>query len=353
MTDKNMRGNPNPNPNPETQSSNPSTSTTPSTPSQQPPQPSLASRIQSSAAGLAKSAFQPSTDTASTLASSTSSKPAGPSSNPLHAARDLSTPSTATAHGGPSAAPQTFREPTQGGIALPALTEDEFQEHADNKLLQATTLAQTDQPLHSDLQTQTGPWKGKARQDPTQLQFETAWQREAPTQTQPSLDPTDGAAVIALLSDATFDPNFEDPTAVPDTELDIAAAPAPLSASEREALDSFRKGLGMVEESATPRLTHASLVPDIDTFLSQEGYGAGTATGTAPTILRDDVLMRLAGASDWVGVQERYHDEVWGFLQPVLEAAREEIEGKGEGIGENEDGPAVRRLKMILMHMKG
>lgn len=72
--------------------------------------------------------------------------------------------------------------------------------------------------------------------------------------------------------------------------------------------------------------------------------------------LRDEVLGQLPGAGDWIGVQERYHDEVWGFLEPVLEAARVEIErgreGGGDGSG-NGEGPAVRRLRMILGHMGG
>jgi len=64
--------------------------------------------------------------------------------------------------------------------------------------------------------------------------------------------------------------------------------------------------------------------------------------------LRDEVLGSLPGARDWVCVQERYHDEVWGFLEPVLEAARTEMEGQERG---SREGPAVRRLRMILGHM--
>lgn len=140
---------------------------------------------------------------------------------------------------------------------------------------------------------------------------------------------------------------------MPDTEVDIAAAPGPLSAAEREALDSFRKGMGLdgEDKGRVGRLTGASLVPDIDVFLSQ-GLGGNVST-SASTSLRDAVLTNLPGAGDWIGVQDRYHDEVWGFLQPVLEDARAEIEEKGEGLGPAEDGPAVRRLRMILMHMKG
>jgi hypothetical protein len=389
-----MRGNPTPNPNP---NSNPQTSSSSSnnhprsnsTPNNPPTTPSLATRIQSSAAGLARSAFQPgSTDTAQTLANSTSSKPAAPSSSSslstthLQTARDLSAPAHSASHG-PSSGPQTFREDgdaATGSFALPPLTEEEFQRGTayDDKsgLLQTDTTThttrtnETEPYTHHDLQTTTGPWKGKARaQDPTQLQFETAWQRQHaynPQQSEQHLDTADGSAVVDLLSDSTFDPNFEDPVTVNDIELDISAAPAPLSAAEVEALDSFRRGLGLgpdgqsVEDGRPARITATSLVPDIDTFLSQEGAGfgiEGTGTATGPTSLRDDVLNRLPGAGDWVGVHERYHDEVWGFLEPVLEAARAEIEEEEqqgqEGIGGGVDGPAVRRLKMILVHMKG
>ncbi|CAI7590691.1 unnamed protein product [Penicillium glandicola] len=359
--------------NNQTQSSNapapsPSTSNTPSTPAP----PSLATRIQTSATALAKTAFNPSPDIANTLATSTASKPAGPSSLPnTQTSRDLSAQNTTPQHGGPSSgswfAAQAFREQDtsiQGGFALPALTEEEFHrgntyeydgiaDNTEKDLLHTTT--HQPQSHHETLQTPSSAWKGKARaHDPTQLQFETVWQRQSYNPATTTLtSTTDGAAV--------FDPNFEDPTTVPDTEIDFAAAPGPLSAGEREALDSFRKGLGLElnggkREGDGGRLTGASLVPDIDVFLSQGvGIGEGNAIGSTSTSLRDAVLMNLPGAGDWVGVQERYHDEVWGFLQPVLEEARAEIEEKGvgeEGLA-GEDGPAVRRLKMILMHMKG
>jgi hypothetical protein len=70
--------------------------------------------------------------------------------------------------------------------------------------------------------------------------------------------------------------------------------------------------------------------------------------------LRDSVLEYLPGAEDWVTVHERYHDDVWGYLRPALEAAKAEIEERGLEIqeGDENDGPAVRRLKMILKHMR-
>ncbi|KAJ5555703.1 hypothetical protein N7461_004173 [Penicillium sp. DV-2018c] len=397
MSEENMRGNPTPNPSSNQQSSNSSSnsnsnsnnqtqpsSSSPST--KTPTTPSLATRIQSSAAGLARSAFQPgSADTAQTLANSTTSKPGAPSSSSssslstthLQTARDLSAP--AQAHSA-SSGPQTFRDngdTATSSIALPPMTEEEFQR--GSLYSEESNLAQT-KPVSStstneaepyNLQTTTGPWKGKARApDPAQLQFETVWQRSHasdPQSDQHVNNTTDGSAVADLLSDPMFDPNFEDPVTVNDTELDISAAPPPLSAAELEALDSFRRGVGLGLDSGgqsiedgngrPARMTTTSLVPDIDTFLSQEGAGVGfegTGTGTGTTSLRDDVLNRLPGAGDWVGVHERYHDEVWGFLEPVLEAAKKEIEEtETETRGEGLDGPAVRRLKMILEHMKG
>lgn len=73
--------------------------------------------------------------------------------------------------------------------------------------------------------------------------------------------------------------------------------------------------------------------------------------------LRNMVLSHLPGAEDWMAVEERYHDEVWGYLRPTLEAAKKEIEEKKEKEKQGspnvrKDGPAVRRLKMILRHMQ-
>ncbi|KAJ5520900.1 hypothetical protein N7463_001353 [Penicillium fimorum] len=359
---ENQRGNPS---KPQTKpASAPAPAPASSTSNTQPNLASLASRIQTSATGLAKSAFNPASDIAHTLASSTSSKPAGPSALPnTQTSRDLS--ANTQQHGGlgsgsgsgSASAAQAFREhdTTPGGFDLPALTEDEFQRNVYDGMVEETTTATTtttNQPQsHHDLQTPSSAWKGKARaQDPTQHQLETVWQRQWHTHETKTYTPNtdDGSAVVSLLSDANFDPNFEDPATVPDTEIDIAAAPVPLSAAEREVLDSFRRGMGLEAEEKRARLTGA-----IRGLGVRLGLGGGDALVTAgSTSLRDSVLRNLPGAGDWVGVQERYHDEVWGFLQPVLEEARVEIEkGAGEGLGE--DGPAVRRLKMILMHMKG
>ena len=46
---------------------------------------------------------------------------------------------------------------------------------------------------------------------------------------------------------------------------------------------------------------------------------------------------------------ENYHDEVWGYLRPVVEEAKREVMAPGAWGGEG--GPATRRLRMILAHV--
>ncbi|CAG7924476.1 unnamed protein product [Penicillium olsonii] len=296
--------------NPKAQSSSPAPT----------PTPSLANRIQSSATGLAKSTFKPGSDLNNTL-SSTNSK-SGPSAQSSNAGTSIDSLSGPTSSVGPKQ--ESFRSSNS------AIPDEEFDfQHAPQ--------LDEEDALHDT--------KGKGRLDSWNTNYASS-QSQSQSQFQPhpqnqnqnhnhNQNPEDGAAVVDLLSAPSTE---EDPATIPETDLD--PAPLPLSASEREALDSFRLS------SHGPRLTSASLVPDIDTFLSQ-GYNESQGQGQGQA-LRDEVLARLPGAGDWVGVQERYHEEVWGFLGPVLEAARTEIEQ-----GKSEEGPAVRRLKMILGHMGG
>ncbi|KAJ5999989.1 hypothetical protein N7481_000398 [Penicillium waksmanii] len=231
---------------------------------------------------------------------------------------------------------------------------------------------------HETLQSNNGPWKGKHRlQDPVQLEYTTAWERASPhtftaepTHTYTPVS-TDGDAISALLSDPSFDAAGYDDDENYNVDLDLEAQLAPLSDEEVKMLESFRRdmdiGMGpgsgsgfdnrTIPQGSVP-LSSVSLVPDIDAFLNEHDPEAGAGVGAGAVSLRDRVLSELPGSNEWVGVQERYHDEVWGYLRPALEAAREEIEEKGvegdvEGQGHDGDGPAVRRLKMILKHMGG
>lgn len=176
--------------------------------------------------------------------------------------------------------------------------------------------------------------------------------------TQGYTDHKDGEEVVFLLSDPSFQPGL----AVTDDENnsflyedpDDAAVPAPLTADEIKILDSFRRqqssSTTTTPHPETKAITPHSLIPDIDTFLAEND----TSTSTSNTALRDAVLHNLPGAEDWMAVNDRYQDEVWGFLRPALEAASKEIEEEQQNDRNDSarEGPAVRRLKMILRHMQ-
>ncbi|KAF3391774.1 hypothetical protein F1880_007806 [Penicillium rolfsii] len=345
--------------------------------------PSLASRIQSSAAGLARNAIQgggSSSDAARTVAGATQGKVVGPSgltsagSGNL-VSRDIAARGSGAGAGGAYSGPGTresFRSETghstTGGFEIPALSEEAFQRlgaYTDETSPQVGSEqgnAYRDTSL-SDLQGETGNWKGKQRaHDPVQLDYTSAWERaDHPGSQTHAYEPqsTDGAAVVSLLTDTSFDPDFG---GTEDLDLDLAAAPPPLTAAEIKMLDSFRRQIGDLPDATAqhqpPRLSSLSLVPDIDTFLQQNDPSAFThstdASAASILTLRDSVLKYLPGAEDWVSVHERYHDEVWGYLRPALEAAKAEIEERGPDgqDGEENDGPAVRRLKMILKHLR-
>ncbi|KAE8349736.1 hypothetical protein BDV28DRAFT_54962 [Aspergillus coremiiformis] len=294
--------------------------------------PSLTSRIQHSASGLARHAFSAagsSSDAAQFLANSGK---ASSSSAVAAAEHHNQVPGPA---GSSSAGDQwhdtsnrnagTFRSattPQQGGFEIPQLTEEEFAHGGD--------------PSGDAFRNPTiNEGKGK------ETIFSTVSERS-----------NDGEAVTSLLSDPTFDPTFppaaHEPLDIIETELSV---PQPLTPVEIQMLEAFRRrmtpSLHTSTSSSTHRLTSASLVPDIDSIL-----GTVPASMDADAaVLRDAVLGNLPGSEDWVAVEERYHDEVWGYLKPTLQAAAKEMEER-KGARTGEDGPAVQRLKMILRHMQ-
>lgn len=307
---------------------------------------SLASRVQDSALGLARNAFftpGPPQDIARGLPGGSK---AGPSSS-LSSASASSQP-VADQYRHPSASSsarefpsETFRSSSsqQDQFGHPSFTEDEFQHTYDTGVYD---------------NAEVGKGKGKGKATDTGLEqststFDTAWQKSSLEAQQPQ-PPSDGAAVASLLSERTFDPEFPSSANEPFEPVDTELSPVTLTPEEIRTIELFRRHMPMAPEPTAPssRLNHASLVPDIGSFLDSVPTGPGTDAAA----LRDDVLTSLPGAEDWLAVEERYHDEVWGYLRPTLEAAAKEMEERKDSKG-TEDGPAVRRLKMVLKHMQG
>lgn len=338
------------------------------------PSDSLLNRIQSSATALARDAItRPSgqglgADLASALSSD--GKPSSSSSRwPMQSsgaaggasasAMDTAFPGSGTGSGvRDSAVTESFRSssrvPVDGTFNLDAINREHFQNDYG------------DEPLFAD------KGKGKARSTTGDANLSTsaydgAWYNATTTVSDARHDKgneqtntyipnaEDGAAVVSLLSDPSFQPELlpDDP----DQFLDDPVAP--LTSEEQRIIDSFRRSIQpplpletqtQGQQPSRP-ITSQSLIPDIDTFLSQ--HNEGDANTTSVTALRDSVLASLPGAEEWMAVDERYQDEVWGYLRPALEAAEKELEERKYGGGEpGRDGPAVRRLKMILRHMQ-
>jgi hypothetical protein len=145
---------------------------------------------------------------------------------------------------------------------------------------------------------------------------------------------TDGAAVTSLLADPLFEPNF-----TPSTTSFDDSPPEPYPST-----------------SAGPPipapLTPFSLIPDLVSVLASPSPEVVEAS-RSPSSMRE-YLYSIPGLGEWVELDEWYQEDVWGYLHPYMQAAREEVSeqratGKAEGGGQ---GPAVRRLGMILRQLK-
>ncbi|GAD94237.1 conserved hypothetical protein [Paecilomyces variotii No. 5] len=327
---------------------------------------SMASRIQDSASGLlrnaisAPGAYNLPADLAQSLANGSkagASAPRGLSSSSTaaesfqsHGSSGLG--SSAAETGAQSSVPASFRSGAaqEGGFRLDPLAQDDFQRGADDSFLY--------NPV--DISDTKGKGKGREQADAADSElatFDTTWETHHHSQgatvpatpnAQPTTLPSDGSAVVSLLADPSFQPEFLPTEENPIDSTDLDSVP-PLTASEVQIIESFRRHPSMASETQSQqhRITSQSLIPDIDAFLAQDSPATDTAA------LRESVLHNLPGAEDWMAVEERYHDEVWGYLRPALEAAQKEIEEtKNEGAPPSEEGPAVRRLRMILQHMQ-
>lgn len=188
-------------------------------------------------------------------------------------------------------------------------------------------------------------------------------------------DENDGKEVVNLLSDPEFQPGLstwddnddngmdthesgfgfdddfnDDPLDAEGFPIHIAMG---LSPAEMQIIDFFRRQQQTDSQSEVQqkKITPYSLVPDIDSFLTQ--HNSINNISDSNDALRNEVVANLIGAEEWLIVDERYNDDVWGYLRPAVEAAAAEIQQQKEEnpVREGEDGPAVKRLKMILRHM--
>ena len=191
----------------------------------------------------------------------------------------------------------------------------------------------------------------------------------------------DGATVVSLLANPTFtvddlpstvwdhDPPIQasqglqgdqilfskdiDPTTLPNNRLKpLRVEPSNV---QQRSFDRYKKGsvesaLGDEWQQKPP----LSLIPEFDPLENR------SIDHNLNTRQWDDLRLRLSNASEgdvkpWLDILDRYQDEVWGTMLPLIEMVRDEVRsGNGSKSPEvriAKDGPAVRRLRLVLQHL--
>lgn len=150
----------------------------------------------------------------------------------------------------------------------------------------------------------------------------------------------DGSAVVALLSDPSFTVD-EEPGGTLELESDKAGA------GSHESLQRGKRPVNIAD--VLNLLNHSDLLPDFGApWDSHHGF---SATKRADHGRGHVARSGFGDVQPWIDILDRYHDEVWGEMLPLVHNAREEIKAANENQTCLERGPAVRRLKMVLQHL--
>lgn len=154
------------------------------------------------------------------------------------------------------------------------------------------------------------------------------------------LDVNDGSAVVELLSDSSFQPAFSFESARDDDQLYTILAEEIGVAHEFNMLLATSMSLG-------EQCTDGAFETAVSQLPNQRN-----ANDNQP--FRNGQPVPFARMKTFFDEIENYHEDVWGFLRPYVAAARLEIvERRGRDDGDISDGPAVRRLGMMLGHLRG
>ncbi|OJD20419.1 hypothetical protein ACJ73_08247 [Blastomyces percursus] len=176
---------------------------------------------------------------------------------------------------------------------------------------------------------------------------------------------TDGQAVVALLSSSTFQPATFTPPESPRSELfELDASmlqQPPTFSSSSISSTSLPNPLPTTTTTITTTQTPSfppnqlSLIPDINSILAAIQQQQQSHPHARHSQYWEWDWREMPGVAEWLEVDGTYQDTVWGFLKPYVEAARKEIiERREEGGGEGavDDGPAVKRLGMVMRHLR-
>ncbi|CAO1606267.1 hypothetical protein XANCAGTX0491_009767 [Xanthoria calcicola] len=318
---------------------------------------SFMSRIGISASGLAKESLLcpgPGTilnelSSAEAGKSSSSSNPAGPSPMSMSLQPYTTARSSPSRLGSSDSAHPNFRsQPPPEKTQTVIHDFDSFLSHQDPEQSNLDQLGDSSRlvpPLHpvssdaslSDREIETPPALGGMLFDSTEDHV-------------PNGHPADGAAVVAMLSDPSFcideEPQF---TAEFEefTNLKLTPANSASSLAQRASID--------ICPSANP----LALIPDFhgpsNKSVSNSLYHDSSLPHKwqAETFVPESHCDQDFELQPWIEILTKYHDEVWGDMLPLVEAARTEANASKNGDpGHSGNFPAIRRLAMIARHMQ-
>ena len=150
---------------------------------------------------------------------------------------------------------------------------------------------------------------------------------------------SDGAAVVALLSDSTFAID-EAPTDTWSVESIDKAATMP------NIIRAEQRPYSPVDPLAP--VNPLDLIPDFN-FSWEPGHIQDLTSMYTGQSLPDPLF---GDVQPWFDILNRYQDEVWGDMLPLVQEAREEVKAASASPdGPLQDRPALRRLGMLLKHL--
>ena len=153
----------------------------------------------------------------------------------------------------------------------------------------------------------------------------------------------DGAEVVALLSDPAFSADE-----TPVHPLD-GREPNPMNVLQVKSDHHF-----------TPKMTFAThstenlldLIPDFTLASEHFVTSIFTESEDCCSVANETAFREVGDVQPWIAMLDRYHDEVWGNLLPFIQEARKETRVASSSLSALEDRPAIRRLGMLLQHLK-
>lgn len=161
----------------------------------------------------------------------------------------------------------------------------------------------------------------------------------------------DGAAVVALLAGPTFDID-EPPSNASDRETEDAIY-LHLHQSEefQQLLARFKSIFPSAAAHQNPSPANPlNLLPD---FSNADHCSKAPFTKSTDRTFGETERAITNSLEPWLDVLTSYKDHVWGDLLPLVRDARQEVNGAVEkGAQASYEGPAIRRLGMILNHIR-